>query len=124
MIELSQAAATELANALQVPPPEPHPALDGAIASVTFKAPGGVLSVTKQKGVASVTRTQTGIFQVTLLEPMEDVNYQVFANGRTGTGVPAFRCEPPTSSTRFSITCWNNSVVVDPEIVHVRVYAG
>lgn len=51
----------------------------GSFASVTFQAPGGVLTVLKSNNIASVTRTGTGIYRILFTTPASDDFYHISA---------------------------------------------
>jgi hypothetical protein len=117
-IQLSEEAATELAAALQAPPPEPTAAAyDEAIISVS----GGVMTTRKLDGFVGVTRVSAGVFDFELVVDMPNLHYAPILTGRVGTGSPALRCEEPVSTKVFRVTCWNNTTVADPNFLSAKI---
>lgn len=90
---------------------------------------GGVATVASSYNVASVTRTSTGIFQVTFSTAMNDANYAINVtcqrsganNGAIGTVAQGIT----PSTTAFSIACAaDDSAQIDPAAVYVTVFGN
>lgn len=91
-----------------------------------FTVSGGAISTINGFNVSSITYVSTGVYEVTLLEPMGGTDYCVAASAENGATYNAMLCSPaqPVSSTVFRIaTASNASTAAEARTVIFVVYS-
>ena len=76
--------------------------------------------------IASIVRTTTGVYAVTMATPMPDANFVVMAIGganTTASGVPVMQVVGTYTTTNFVVRCFNNaSGLIDCNTIFFSVF--